>query len=221
MVNQAEKLLVQRIRDGQEEAWQELIRQFEGRLFAYVHRRIADRAACEDIVQEAFMGFVNSLPNFDENRPLESFLFSICSNKLTDHLRRNGRRPAIPMSTTEDSQGHRSFTGPGRVASTLFRSQERKNSEVAALEEAIREQTLHWQSTGKWEKLKCIELIMVCGMASRAVADQLNIPQTQVANYKFEFVNRVRDRVKAQSVSADIFPELTDQSDQSDQKSDA
>ena len=214
MANQAEKLLVQRIRDGQEEAWQELIGQFEGRLFAYVHRRIADRATCEDIEQEAFIGFANSLPNFDENRPLESFLFSICSNKLTDHLRRSGRRPAIPISATEDSQGPRSFTGPARAASTLFRSQERKNIEVAALEEAIREQTEHWKSTGKWEKLKCLELIMVCGMANRAVADQLNIPQTQVANYKFEFVTRLRDRVKSQSISADIFPELADQTNE-------
>lgn len=211
MANQADKLLIQRIRDGQEDAWQELISNFEGRLFAYVHRRIRDRAACEDIVQETFMGFVNSLPNFDENRPLESFLFSICSNKLTDYLRRSGRRPAIPMSTTEDSQGHRSFTGPGRAASTLFRSQERKDLEVTALENAIREQTQHWQSTQKWEKLKCLELIMVCGMANRGVADLLGIPQTQVANYKFEFVSRVRDRIKSQHVSAEIFPELSEQ----------
>ncbi|HCK73267.1 MAG TPA: RNA polymerase subunit sigma-70, partial [Planctomycetaceae bacterium] len=72
----------------------------------------------------------------------------------------------------------------------------------------------HWKSTGKWEKLKCLELIMVCGMANRAVADQLNIPQTQVANYKFEFVTRVRDRVKSQRISADIFPELADQTNE-------
>ena len=55
---------------------------------------------------------------------------------------------------------------------------------------------------------------MVAGLANHAVADQLNIPQTQVANYKFEFVTRVRDRVKAQNISADVFPELANQTDE-------
>ena len=46
----------------------------------------------------AFLGFLNSLPNYDGRRPLESYLFSICAYKLTDHLRREGRRPAVPLS---------------------------------------------------------------------------------------------------------------------------
>ena len=84
---QIDSILVENIRRGQTQAWQDFIDRFEGRLLAYVGARLADRAHAEDIVQDTFIGFLNSLPNFDCSRPLESYLFSIASYKLTDHLR--------------------------------------------------------------------------------------------------------------------------------------
>ncbi|MFM8323303.1 MAG: RNA polymerase sigma factor, partial [Pirellulaceae bacterium] len=75
--------LIGKIRQGDAQAWQELIEQYEGRLLAYVLQRIHDRALAEDIVQEAFVGLLTSLPNYDARRPLEAYLFSICSYKLT------------------------------------------------------------------------------------------------------------------------------------------
>ena len=72
---------------------------------AFVESRLGRRGPSEDIVQESFLGFLNSLPNYDGRRPLESYLFSICAYKLTDHLRREGRRPAVPLSSAADSVG--------------------------------------------------------------------------------------------------------------------
>ena len=68
MSTESDRLLVQRIRQSDADAWEHLIERYEGRLFAFVHRRIKDLAACEDIVQETFIGFFTSLPNFDDNR---------------------------------------------------------------------------------------------------------------------------------------------------------
>src|SRR5436190_9649131 len=94
----AEEIFVDRIRAGDAETWNEFIARYEGRLLAYVEGRLRDRSAGEDIVQETFIGFLNSLPNYDPRRPLEGYLFSIAAHKLTDHLRRSGRRPAVPLS---------------------------------------------------------------------------------------------------------------------------
>ncbi len=91
--DQADASLVSRIRRRNAEAWNELIGRFEGRLLAYVEGRTRRRAAAEDIVQETFIGFLTSLPNVDQRRPLEGYLFSIAAHKLTDFLRREGRRP--------------------------------------------------------------------------------------------------------------------------------
>ena len=95
MLSAADTALIARIRAAEPEAWAELIARFEGRLLAFVEGRLGRRTSGEDVVQETFVGFLNSLPNFDERRPLESYLFSIAAHKLTDHLRREGRRPAL------------------------------------------------------------------------------------------------------------------------------
>src|SRR6476661_6039786 len=94
----SDQLLVARIRSGEADAWSELIARFEGRLLAFVEGRLGRRASGEDVVQETFLGFLNSLPNFEDSRPLESYLFSIAAHKLTDHLRREGRRPTLPLA---------------------------------------------------------------------------------------------------------------------------
>src|SRR6266436_8439475 len=98
MSSESERLLVQQIRQGDSRAWEHLIARYEGRLLAFVHRRLRDRSASEDVVQETFIGFLNSLPNYDESRELQTYLFTIASHKLTDHLRRIGRHPMRPLN---------------------------------------------------------------------------------------------------------------------------
>src|SRR5215207_6845650 len=93
MPSDSDRLLIQQIRQGDPKAWEQLIARYEGRLLAFAERRLRDRATSEDVVQEAFVGFLNSLPNFDEKRELQTYLFTIASHKLTDHLRKVGRHP--------------------------------------------------------------------------------------------------------------------------------
>ena len=111
--SQSDSLLISRIRDGQAEAWNELIARFEGRLLAFVQSRTRQRASAEDVVQEAFVGFLTSLPNYDASRSLESYLFSIAAHKLTDLLRREGRRPTVPLAPSSTHTS--SWEPPGRA----------------------------------------------------------------------------------------------------------
>src|SRR5215471_10607373 len=89
---ETDALLVRQVRGGDAGAWRQLIERFEGRLLAFVDSRLRDRAASEDVVQETFIGFLTSLPHYDEKRDMEAYLFSIAAHKLTDHLRKQGRR---------------------------------------------------------------------------------------------------------------------------------
>src|SRR5438132_7445213 len=93
MASDSDRLLIQQIRAGDSQAWTQLIARYEGRLLAFAERRLRDRASSEDVVQEAFVGFLNSLPNFDDRRELQTYLFTITAHKITDQLRRKGRRP--------------------------------------------------------------------------------------------------------------------------------
>ncbi len=180
---------------------------------AYALARLGDRAAAEDIVQETFLGLLGALEHYDERRPLESFLFAICGYKLIDHLRRQGRRPTLPLG----QPGGQSQSGVGSTwqpaaqqgpASALVRSHERTQLERQALAEVLREQLQGWQAKGDWTKLKCLELLMVVGCSNAEVAERLGVTPQQVANWKSDFLQRTARMLARRQLNPDVFPEL-------------
>lgn len=199
----SETLLISRIRAGQPDAWNEFIARYEGRLLGFVIRRVGNRAAAEDLVQETFVGFLNSLPNYDAEQPLESYLFSIAAHKLTDFLRHEGRRPTLPLVAEENSGGWQPVDR-GRRASSIVRSRERRGLEESALVKALREMIAHWRQRGQWERLQCIELLCVRGWSNKEVAARLGISEQAVANYKFETIARLRGHSRPRTAGGGI-----------------
>lgn len=206
-----EGLLVAEVRRGKPDAWRQLIDEFEGRLLAFVRSRLGRgrASASEDVVQETFIGFLNSLPNYDARRPLEGWLFSIASHKLTDHLRREGRRPAVTLSSTEgDSGGAWDLPGSARKASTIARSGERRLLEEQALSDALTEQIAVWRERDDWTKVKTMELLFVRGLGNKQVAETVGITEQQVANFKHDFLANLKKRLRKQGLDEEVFPEL-------------
>jgi RNA polymerase sigma-70 factor, ECF subfamily len=201
------------IRAGDDRVWEKLISRYEGRLMAYALARVADRAAAEDIVQETFLGLLGALEHYDEQRPLESFLFGICGYKLIDHLRRQGRRPTLPLGqgAGQSLSGAGSAWQPAAAqgpASALARSHERRQLERQALAEVLREQLESWKAKGDWTKLKCLELLMVVGCSNTEVAERLGVTPQQVANWKSDFLQRTARMLARRQLNPDVFPEL-------------
>ena len=205
---QADALVIRRIREGDADAWSELIARFEGRLLAYVESRTRDRMAAEDMVQETFVGFLTSLPNYDARRPLEGYLFSIAAHKLTDYLRRQGCRPTLPLVPEGSQSSGWQPHGDARPASSIARGSERRHLEEAALRTAMADQIEHCRRRGQWERLKCFELLFVRDRANKEAAAQLGISEQTVANYKFEFIAKLRTAIRSQGLPEDVFPEL-------------
>ena len=191
-------LLIARIRAGDEDAWAECIARFEGRLLAFVDSRLRDRAASEDVVQETFLGFLIGLPNYDEDTPPETFLFSIAAHKLTDVLRRRGRRPTLPLVLGNDSEGSPTeWRGSDRMASSLARSRERKGIEAQILSDGLEALIEQWLKHEEFERLKCIELLFVLGWPNKEAARALGISEQAVANHKHFVLSKLKDWVAA------------------------
>ncbi|WP_417398197.1 RNA polymerase sigma factor [Gimesia chilikensis] len=206
-IDEADQLLVSQIRQGDSDAWAELIARFEGRLLAFVDSRLRNRASSEDVVQETFMGFLISIPNYDANTPLESFLFAIASHKLTDLLRKQGRRPTIPLFPDENGEreSYREPAGRTRVASSLARSKERKSKEEQVISESLSDLIQCWIKNGEFERLECMEQLFVSGRANKEVAATLQITEQAVANHKHFVVGKLKDAIKtAQILDADL-----------------
>src|SRR5215212_10607391 len=207
MPSDSDRLLIQQIRAGDPKAWEQLIARYEGRLLAFAERRLRDRAASEDVVQETFVGFLNSLPNFDEKRELQTYLFTIASYKVTDHLRRTGRRPAQTGEEAAERMGEEA-DGRQRAASSLARSHERVELESAAIARALKQMIDQWRDKGEFVRIQVLELLFVKGWANKDVAKLLKVSEQQVANYRFAAVKKLSEQDRAAGLPGEVFPEL-------------
>lgn len=191
-MNVSDSQLLAGVRRGEAAAWESLIRRYEGRLQAFVEVRLSDHSTAQDVVQETFIGFLTSLPNYDEQTPLESFLFAIAAHKLTDALRRTGRRPALSLLLPTDSGGGPEPVGRDRKASSLARSAERNTVIERVLGECMRGLVQSWYSRGEFERLKCVELLFVLGWSNKDVAEKLSISEQSVANHKSFVIQKLK-----------------------------
>ena len=147
------------------------------------------------------MGFLKALPNYDDNTPLESWLFAIAAHKLIDAMRRVGRRPTIPLILPETSGGSvREPTGRGRPASSLMRSREQSGAESNVIEDCLRHLIAEFKNSDSWERLQCVELIFVLGWANKDVARRMNLTEQTVANHKFYVVSKLKDAARRSRV---------------------
>jgi len=212
MSGDSDRLLVQQIRAGDHRtagAWEELVARYEGRLLAYVRRRLKDPATADDVVQDTFIGFLNSLANFDDKRELQTWLFTIASHKVTDFLRKSGRRPFTPGSEADEEQLQRSADAKQRPASSIARSQERQDLEIGAVGRVLADLIRGFQAKGDYTRLAVLELLFVKGWPNWQVAEQLKVTEQQVANYRFATVKKLTEAMNQAGLPDDVFPELT------------
>lgn len=207
MSTEAEKLLIKQIRAGDDQAWQRLINLYEGRLLAFAVRRVRDRASAEDIVQETFIGFLTSLPNFDDKRELQTYLFTIASYKITDYLRRSGRRPAQTGEEAAERMSEESDDRQ-RAASSMARSRERVELESNALARSLKQMIDHWWDKGDFVRIQVLELLFVKGWANKDVAKFLDVSEQQVANYRFAAIKKLSENMREAGLPSEVFPEL-------------
>ena len=204
--SEAERLLIRQVRSGDQSAWQQLIERYEGRLLAFVDSRLHDRASSEDAVQETFIGFLTSLPHYDENRDLEAYLFSIAAHKLTDHLRKQGRRPIDQFGSDDHGRPLDEVPGEARAASSMARSVERKHIEEHVLADSLRGLIDEWTQKGDFRRIACLELLLVKNWANKDVAAELELTEQAVASYKFQTISRLRELARRAGVDLASLP---------------
>ena len=203
MASDSDRLLIQQIRAGDSQAWTQLIARYEGRLLAFAERRLRDRAASEDVVQETFVGFLTSLPHYDEKRDMEAYLFSIAAHKLTDHLRKQGRRPIDQFGSDDHGRPLEEVPGGARPASSIARSGERREAEERLLTDSMGQLVREWLARGDFDRLRCLELLIVKGWANKDVAKYLDLTEQAVASYKFQTVGRLKEMARRAGLSLD------------------
>jgi RNA polymerase sigma-70 factor, ECF subfamily len=80
---------------GDELAFGELVRRYQGRLLNFIFRMIGDRERAEDLVQEAFVRVHRHLHRFDPTRKFSTWIYTIASNLAKNELRNRARSPLV------------------------------------------------------------------------------------------------------------------------------
>lgn len=94
----SDEQLLQSHKQGDQTAFEQLIQRYRAQLFHFLVRFTANRATAEDVFQEAFLQVHLSVDSFDPKRRFKPWLFTIAANKARDHMRKQARRPAAPLS---------------------------------------------------------------------------------------------------------------------------
>lgn len=189
--------------------WLAVERNYAGRLMAYVQRRVPDRTAREDVVQETFLGAVRGIGDFDAVFTFEQYLFGICKNRTIDWMRR--QKALVLQPRDEDDDGH--------LLEGLFREEEtpsriaRKNDLVRAGEALLVEILRDWvQETwkqGEFVRLMVIEALFCGEWRNRDTWERFELrDETAVAGIKFRALKRLREIAVAHDPRQNLLPLL-------------
>ena len=96
--------LVERSRNGDLEAFNQIVRRYQLRVYNLAARILGDRTAAEDVAQDTFVSAYKALARF-RGGSLRAWLLRIASNQCYDRLRSAKRRPEQSLDEALESPG--------------------------------------------------------------------------------------------------------------------
>lgn len=94
---QEEQLLLERLRAGDEAAFEEVVRAYSPRLLAVARRFLPEESDAQDALQDAFLSAFKAMRTFEGTARLTTWLHRIMVNACLMKLRSRRRRPERPI----------------------------------------------------------------------------------------------------------------------------
>jgi len=100
-LKQPDRRLLDRLRQGDERAFEELMLEYQAPVLAYVHRMVGDPSLAEDLVQDVFLRVYRRVESFRGQCLFTTWLFQIAKNRVLDELRAQARRPTAAVELSD------------------------------------------------------------------------------------------------------------------------
>jgi RNA polymerase sigma-70 factor (ECF subfamily) len=178
--------LVRRAQGEDHEAFAELVRRHQHRVFAVAGGILRRREDVEDIAQQVFVKAYFSLKRFDQRAAFSTWLYKITVNECWDLLRKKKVRPLVYESDLSEEQARQVITSgekenPGPDISQRIEARERVERLLEGLDERDRLMLL----------LKEVE-----GFSIEEIAEVLNLNGNTVKVRLFRARRRVVSQAK-------------------------
>ncbi len=196
-----------------EDEWARVERAYAGRLLSYISRRVQDPEARDDIVQEAFLGAVRGIADFDARYSFEQYLFGICRNRTIDHLRRR-RVVGAGEGGDDDSDGALGTSVEDLVfeddtPSRIVRRTDLDGHGRELIASALREWVQETWAAGELTRLMVVEALFRGGWRNRDTWERFGLSdETAVAGVKFRALKKLRELIAKNDPGGDIAPAL-------------
>jgi len=96
--------LLERCREGNELAWEALVRQHQSRVYALATHYVGNTEEARDVAQEIFIRIYQNLQRCEDAEHFVPWMIRIARNACIDHLRRRHARP--PAQDVPASESH-------------------------------------------------------------------------------------------------------------------
>jgi RNA polymerase sigma-70 factor (ECF subfamily) len=137
-----DRLLVQRIRDGDPDALRVVVERYQERIFALIFGIVRDAHEVEDVAQEVFLKVYTRIRAFDERSQFFTWLYRVAVNAAKDHVKKRIRRPAVALDEAdslagggEDPESHAARGETSRLVREAIDALPLRYREVLALRE--------------------------------------------------------------------------------------
>jgi RNA polymerase sigma factor (sigma-70 family) len=199
-ITQADRYLIDQIRRGDAEGWSQLVARYQGRLLAFARGQLSRKSEAEDLVQETFVMFLQSIRSFKDECSLETYLFTILRRKIIDLYRGRQLRSCF-LNDLNSGVNDSSTTAEERIASDeptaswYVRKDEQAERAKAQLAEAIDELVSRLKESENFRDLKIIEMLFFGQIRNKVAADVAGIDEKQIALIKHRMIKALREKL--------------------------
>ena len=102
MTREQEAQIVRRVLQGDVNAFEKLVTEYEKAVYAIAQRMTGNPEDAADMTQETFIKAYNSLQSFRGDSKFSVWLYRIASNVCLDFLRSRSRKPTVSLSVEDD-----------------------------------------------------------------------------------------------------------------------
>jgi RNA polymerase sigma-70 factor (ECF subfamily) len=122
--------LARRAREGDESAFEEIMRRYSPRVFRFASRFFRQRSLVEEAAQEVFLKAFTELGKFEGRGSMEGWLTRITTNTCLNMLRSSKRRPELTTADLSEDQSNWLESKMAHGATEIYQASER--SAIAA-----------------------------------------------------------------------------------------
>jgi RNA polymerase sigma-70 factor (ECF subfamily) len=170
--------LMQRVRDDEPGAFEEVVDKYQHRLVAVLHHVVGSAEEAEDLAQEVFLRIYRSRKKYRARAKFSTWLFTIANNLALNALRSRKRKPQVPLDVRDSGP-----LGPRPAEQLVHDSSTLPTKRLAQAElaevvrravEGLNERQRVAVVLNKFEEMNYAEIAEVMGLSAKAVKSLLS-----------------------------------------------